>query len=200
MFRIAPESGLLLKLSAEGLVISGVVLIALILMSNPKKGAIGGHNDDISRFDIGYLRSVLLNKAGVASMGAGFVAAAVLAMIFGQSDLPGQSVGVGFFAGIGGGLAGALVASSMGTGKHVPTPFAPIMIGVMLCSVLMPVIGMITPGAGGLVELVQGGKVPGYLIVTPIAWVMGALLGVPVGHSWVEHSVQQAGDGHGARA
>ena len=202
VYRISPESGTLIALAIEGLVVSCAVLLALVLMTNPSKGMVHGHSDDISRFDVGYLKGALCTKAGIASMLAAFAGALVISTVWGQNDLPGQSVGVGFFAGIGAGLAGTLAATSINKSGHSikPTAFAPVIVGVMLCSVLTPLIGIIKPGSGGLLELVMAADLPGYLIVSPMAWTMGALLGVPMGHSWVEHSVQQAGATQGAPA
>jgi len=202
VFRIAPESGTLIALAVESLIIGAAVIGALMLMTNPSKGVVHGHSDDVSRFDLGYLKDSLASSSGLISMGAALIGGLVIAMLFGQTDLPGQSVGVGFGAGVAGGLAGALAWGSTRKDdeKNNPTPFGPLMIGVMLCGVVAPIIGFFAPGASGLTGLVVQGDLPGYLIVSPIAWSMGALLGVPMGHSWVEHSVQQATGAQGAKA
>lgn len=194
IFRVAPESGTLIKLSIEGLMISGAVLIGMVLMTNPTKGTTHGHPDEVSRFDLGYIKSVLTKAEGLVSMLAALAGALVFSWLFGQTDLPGQSVGVGFGAGIVAGLVGALAANSARKEDHksATTPFAPIFIGVMLASIMAPLIGMVLPGADGLGSAVIHSDLPGFLIVSPIAWTMGALMGVPMGHSWVEHSVHQA--------
>ena len=203
VFRIAPESGTLIGLSIESLIIGAALIVALVLMTNPSKGVVHGHSDDVSRFDLGYLKESLASTSGLISMVAALIAGLVIAMLFGQTDLPGQSVGVGFGAGVAGGLAGALAWGSASKSDHkqaAPTPFGPLMIGVMLCGVVAPIIGFFAPGTSELSGLVVQGDLPGYLIVSPIAWSMGALLGVPMGHSWVEHSVQQASGAQGAKA
>lgn len=193
VFRISADTGTMLKLAGEGLVLTLGVLIALSLMTNPKSNGADGQPDEVSRFDAGYIKSSFSSSAGFISLGAALVASVVVAMLFGQSDLPGQAVGVGFFAGIAGGLGGTLASTSAKKNDRNagPTAFAPIMVGVMLCAVLMPIVGILYPGVGELAGLVNIGDLPGFLIVSPSAWVMGALLGVPVGHSWVEHSSQQ---------
>ncbi len=194
IYRVTPESGTLIKMGIEGLMISVGMLIALVLMTNPPKGSNSGQHDEISRFDIGYLKNSLVKREGICSLIAAMIGGLIFALLFGQTDLPGQSVGVGVGAGIVAGTLGALVANTMrdAKSKDAPTPFAPIIIGMMLASVFAPMIGLLKPGADGLLGLVVRGDLPGYLIVSPIAWVMGALLGVPIGHSWVEHSVHQA--------
>ncbi len=194
IYRVTPESGTLIKLGLEGLVISVGVLIALVLMTNPSKSSNSAQHDEISRFDVGYLKNSLVKREGICSLIAAMIGGLIFSLLFGQTDLPGQSVGVGFGAGIVAGTLGALLANTMrdAKSKNMPTPFAPIIIGMMLASVFAPIIGVLKPGADGLLGLLVHGDLPGYLIVSPIAWVMGALLGVPIGHSWVEHSVHQA--------
>ena len=206
VYRLAPESGTLVMVAIEGLIVCVCVLVALVLMTDRNKEANAGHDDELSRFDLAFIKHSVGCKAGWVSMAGAFLAAVILSTILGQSDLPGQSVGVGFFAGIGAGVLGAMAASSMNKENHAgePIAFAPLVIGVMLCSVLMPVLGMLRPGTGaganGLLGLIVIGDLPGYLVVSPVAWAMGSLLGVPVGHSWVSHSVQQATDGQGVGA
>ncbi|PCI10026.1 hypothetical protein COB72_04600 [bacterium] len=192
MYRFSADSGTLIKVAIETLIIALAMLIAMMLMTKPDKAG-SEPDDEVSRFDCSFIRASLFNTRGIASMFAALASGLVISYLLGQSDLPGQSTGVGFFVGIGAGLIGTLVSTSMGKGSDqvAATPFAPIMIGVMLCGVLGPVIGMIQPGSGGLLALIISGHLPGYLIVSPIAWSMGALLGVPIGHSWVEHSAQQ---------
>ncbi len=199
VYRVTPESGTLLKLGIEGAVISVGVLVALMAMTGAKRA---DDRDDVSRFDPAFVRRSMMQVPGWGALGAAVVGALVFSWLFGQTDLPGQSVGVGFGAGIAAGALGALVANTMrgAEEKDAQTAFAPIMIGVMLCSVLGVAIGLVVPGAGGLLKGVVHGDLPGYLIVSPMAWSMGALLGVPIGHSWVEHSVHQAALAQGARA
>jgi hypothetical protein len=194
VYRISPEPGTLMRLSIESLLIGGGVLLALMLMTNPKKGSGLGHDDEISRFDLAYVLGSLRTKSGLVAVGAAAVSALVVAFLFGRTDLAGQSVGVGFIGGILGGVVGTLASGSVRgeDEKNEPTAFAPIVIGVLAAGVLGPMIGLVFPGAGKLEGLVLSGGIPGFLIVSPSAWAMGALIGVPVGHSWVEHSAAQA--------
>ncbi len=202
IYRMTPETGTLLKLSSEGLIISISMLVALIFMTSPSKGSESDQHDEISRFDTKYIKDSLTKREGIASLIAGTIAGLIFAQLFGQTDLPGQAVGVGFGAGILAGTAGALVANTVRNTntKDTPTPLAPIIIGVMLAGVLAPIIGIIKPGPDNLLGLVVHGDLQGYLIVSPIAWSMGALLGVPIGHSWVEHSVHQANTSHASQS
>ena len=201
VYRTSPESGVFIKLAIESLVIWVGVVITAIAMTNPKALSHHGNLDVISRFDLGYLKSVYKEPAALVAMGAGAISALVAAVIFGQTDYAGQSLGVGVAGGVLAGVAGTMVWGSMhssssksraGSQVTPATPFAPIMIGVMLMGVLAPLIGLIKPGSGDLLGLVMHQDLPGYLVVSPISWAAGAVLGVPVGHSWVEHSMNQA--------
>ncbi len=194
IYRMSPDSGVLIKLAVEAVVVMLGVTLTLMLMSDPKKGTVAGHADDVSRFDLEYLKESITNKAGALSLGAAIIVSLVLAVLFGQTDLPGQSVGVGFLAGVFAGVVGTLAATSVRKDEKNPAPtaFAPIMLGVMLCGVIAPLIGLIKPGTGELLGLAVKGDLLGFLVVSPIAWSMGALLGVPMGHSWVEHSANHA--------
>ena len=200
VYRNSPESKTLMLLALEGAIILIAVLLTLMLMTKPEATNIAGLRDDVSRFDMAYLKEkVCTNKRGLIAMGAAIAGSIIMAVLFGRTDLPGQSVGVGFGAGILGGLLGALASNSAGSSSErdahsEPTPLAPMVMGVMLCGVLLPIIGLIKPGSGELLSLVAKADLPGYLIVSPAAWAMGALMGVPIGHSWVEHAAQQAGE------
>jgi len=189
VFRLAPESGTLISLAIESALIAVVMLVGLSLISGLDK-----KSNEVTRFDLGFIKQSLSSAAGGLALGGAIIAGLLVALILGQSDLPGMSAGVGFLAGIAGGLVGTLAATSAkkDTKHPTPTPYAPLMIGIMLCGVLAPLLGTIKPGAGDLFNLVLRNDLPGYLIVSPIAWTMGALLGVPVGHAWVEHSAANA--------
>lgn len=183
VYRLAPEAVTLVLLAIESLVLLLAVMVVVALISR------NDEDDPISSFQPHRLLPLVREPAMLGAMGGALVAAALIAWLFGRNDLPGQSTGVGFLAGIGAGVAGAMIAGSMrNKDEHDGTPFAPLMLGVMLCGVLMPIVGIFAPGVGLLTELSMRVDLPGYLIVSPVAWAAGALIGVPVGHSWVEHS------------
>ncbi|MGV6813855.1 MAG: hypothetical protein ACWA5W_02460 [Phycisphaerales bacterium] len=194
IFRIEQDSGVLLRLAAESFLISALTLAGLMIIGSGTPKNTQAVDDSIARFDLASFRQDLLSKSGGIALLLSVVAAGIIASLLGQSSLPGQAVGVGFVAGIAGGLAGALGWSgSQKNAKDLrPAPYAILMLGVMLMGILAPLIGILRPGEADLLGLVVKGNLPGLLIVSPIAWSMGALLGVPVGHSWVEHSVQQS--------
>ncbi len=183
VYLLSPDAGTSVKLAIESLGLMLVVLFAGVLISRDSE------KDPVSSFAPAHLRSWIRNKAMLGALGGGVVGAVAMAWLFGRTDLPGQSVGVGLFGGILAGVVGAMSAASLnGKAEHTGTPFAPIIFGVMLAGVLGPLVGIVAPGLGEIGELAIVGELPGYLALSPAAWVMGALIGVPVGHSWVEHS------------
>ena len=187
IYRISPDTGTLLMLSIEALLLAVGVIVTASIMS------VQDDRDPVSSFAVGRLSGWFKQKPMLAAIGGGLVGAVVMAWLWGRTDLPGQSVGVGFFGGLLAGVMGAMAAGSVSEkGKHGGTPFAPIMIGMMLCGVVAPMIGVVVPGVGKLEDLAISGALPGYLAVSPAAWIMGALMGTPVGHSWVEHTQAQS--------
>lgn len=186
VYLLSPTAGTGVMLAVEGLLL-GVLVVAVAMLLSKDQG-----QDPTSSFSSVHLKKWIKDPALLASLGAALAAAGIVAWLFARSDLAGQSVGVGLLAGIAGGVAGAMVASSMhGKHTHSGTPYAPIMAGVMLCGVVMPLLGIVVPGVGKLAGLALAGDLPGYLALSPAAWVMGALIGVPVGHGWVEQSHNQ---------
>lgn len=183
LYLLAPDSSTAIKLAVEGALLMAIVVLSAVFMSRSDE------SDPFTSFSLSRIKGWLGQQAMLIALGAALVAGAAIAWVFGSYDLPGQSTGVGFLAGIAGGVAGALAAGSMqGKGKHDGTPFAPMMLGVMLAGVLLPLLAIVYPGLGSIEELVLKGDLPGTMIVSPAAWLTGALLGVPMGHSWVEQT------------
>lgn len=190
VYQLTPEAGTSIKLAIEGVVLIVFVVIAGVIVS--KNDA----DDPMTSFAPKRLAGWMRQTPMLGTMGAALVAGGVVAMFLGSYDFPGQSTGVGFMGGIVGGVVGAMTAASMhGKDEHQGTPFAPIMLGVMLAGVIFPLVTIVFPGFGSMEEMVLKGTLPGFVIVSPAAWVMGAMLGVPVGHSWVEHSQEKVHQG-----
>jgi hypothetical protein len=190
VYQLAPDVLTSVMLAMETFVLMLGVVFAGSLLSRDRS------TDGYSSFAFADLRAWLVSKPMLGALGAGFVGAAVIAWLFGRTDLPGQAVGVGLLAGIFAGVLGAMASASLSEKDgHKGTPLAPMMLGMMLCGMIAPLVGIVFPGLGELPALSVQGQLPGYLAVSPAAWVMGALLGVPIGHSWVEqthaHQAQQ---------
>ena len=186
VYLLSSDASTSITLAIEALLLSVFVILIAAMVSG------GKDQDQVSSFAISHLKSAFKDSALLGAMGASLVTAGAIAWLFARTDLPGQSVGVGFLSGVASGIVGTLVSGSMhGKEKHTGTPFAPIMLGVMLCGVLAPLVGMAVPGSNKIGTLSLAGDLPGYLALSPAAWMLGALLGVPVGHGWVEQSHAQ---------
>ena len=189
IYSLSPEVGTSVSFAIETLLLMMFVVVAAMLISR------NDDRDPISSFKCDRMKGWMKHSAMLGAMGAALVSAAVMSWLFAVQDLPGQSIGVGFLAGIMAGVVGAMTASSLqGKTDHRGTPYAPVMLGVMLAGVLMPLVGIVKPGLASMEIMQLKGTLPGYLALSPAAWIAGALLGVPVGHSWVEHSNAQAGE------
>ncbi len=183
IYLLAPDASTAIKLAAECALLIAFVVLAGVLVSRSDE------SDPFTSFSLNRIKGWLGQQSMLIALGAALVAGGAIAWVFGSYDFPGQSTGVGFLAGIAAGVAGTLAAGAMqGKAGHDGTPFAPMMLGVMLAGVLLPLLTIVYPGLGSIQELVLKGDLPGTVIVSPAAWLTGALLGVPMGHSWVEQT------------
>lgn len=189
IYLLEPESGTAVLLAIESLVLLVVVVVTGIAMSR------ASGVDPISSFSPKHLLGWMKERSMLGALGVALIVAGVVSFVFGAYDFPGQSLGVGFIAGVLAGVAGSLAAASLaGEGNHEGTPYAPLMVGVMLAGVVFSLVTIVYPGMGSIEQMVLKGDLPGFVFVSPAAWITGALLGVPMGHSWVEHSHAQAND------
>ena len=65
----------------------------------------------------------------------------------------------------------------------------PVMVGVILGAVVGPMVSMVMPGGGKILDAIASGDAPGWMMMSSLAWAGGALIGTPIGYSWVESSV-----------
>ena len=187
LFRV-DQSGFVM-LAIEAALIGCVVVAVMVVASGTQD------EDSSSRFDP---KTMLAGKGGISLFAAAIVTLAIV-WLFGQTDLPGQSLWSSFAGGVAAGLVGAMVQQSSGAGTKGAHPrqrdpetthgFAPMIVGVLFAGVLAPLVGMFVPGSGGVLKTIGLGTLPGWLAVSPIAWSVGALLGVPIGWGWVESTV-----------
>ncbi len=199
--RSAPESGSIVKLAFEGvlvLVLSGWMLHVL---TKARGGADEGADGCVmlSNSKIAALRE----HAGLTGMlvGVGLVVSMVMVWLQVQSDLSGQAVWGGFIGAAAAGVAGGMLIQnhSMGSSSkggrggrrsdEVVVSLVPVMVGVMLGGVVGPLVGMVMPGSGKLLQSIAAGDLPGFLVMSSLSWAAGAMIGTPVGYSWVESSV-----------
>lgn len=64
-----------------------------------------------------------------------------------------------------------------------------VMLGVLLAGVIGPLVGLVMPGSGKILQAIAAGDMPGFLVMSSLSWAAGAMIGAPIGYSWVESSV-----------
>lgn len=186
ILRANPDSGVLVSLAIEALILGGGAIIGVMLLSRSHDAA--SHPSEgtkrvipfADRF-VSQIRSTFTRADGLASLASGVVAALGLAWVIGQTDMRGQALLAAFGAGVGAAVAGRLVGTSMSK----EAPIAATFIAVALAGVLAPLIAIVFPGTKSLVPSIVQHELPGFLALQPADWAIGMLLGVPTGLSWV---------------
>lgn len=203
-YRLSPESGTLVRAALEGAGVIGIVAVAMLVADRLARQSSEHEKLSLSGSSIvGALRL----KAAVPTLGASVGLSLLLAWLFARHDAAGQSLGAALLCGVGAGVFGSLVSQSLsaqanskiGSGGHglpdLTVAFVPIALGVLLAGVLGPLIGLGMPGAGKLLSGVTRGDLPGWILVTPVSWAAGALIGVPAGISFLQPKQAVAASG-----
>lgn len=186
----AEQSGAPLRsLAIEGLLfgVIGVILAAALAMISRHDGY--GHSGH--RAEGGGLRLVLPGKAVLPALGVGLLAGAVVAWFLAVSPLKGQAVLSAVCAAVAMAAAARLV--------DLRTPMAGLAIPVAALAVLGPLAGLALAGNGGSVSGVVASVYRGTLApianITPLDWIAGGLLGIPMGVAWAGSMMEK---GHAA--
>ncbi len=87
---------------------------------------------------------------------------------------------------IGAGVVTPMVIAAMGADR--PVWFAPFL-ALLVAGIVAPLIGFIAPGAEHLEKAFINATMPGALVVQPLDWAAGMLLGVPIGMAWTAASI-----------
>lgn len=150
------------------LVVEGVMLgLALTVMGILiSRGARRAASEAPERSKAG----VMLAALAAALAAGGFAAAAVA-----RTQLPGQTIGAAIAAGI----AGALIATVVDARVRL----APVIAVLSVLAVAGPASSMVMNGPTAVTDLYAGDLSP-LARITPLHWVAGILLGVPIGSSW----------------
>jgi hypothetical protein len=194
--RGAPGSGSLVMLAAEGAVALVLALVGLVMLSKAsgRGDGRGLEHDECVRVD-GEVVKRIGGAAGPSLLlvGIGVGVSMLLVWLQVQNDLSGQAVWGGFIGACLAGVFGGMVLKNHSL-KHersgeADLSLVPVMVGVMLGAVIGPVLTMVMPGSGKVLHALALGEAPGWMMMSSLAWVGGALIGTPVGFSWVESSV-----------
>jgi len=190
--RGAPESGSLVMLSVEGLVVLALSLLGMVILTKTS-GDKGGGDDcvRVNRSAFKVISSDIPTSAMLLGVGLAVSMAVVWLQV--QSDLSGQAVWGGFVGAVVAGILGGMLLKNHSI-KHersgeAELSLVPVMVGVLLGAVAGPMVAMVMPGGGKILEAIASGDAPGWIMMSSLAWAGGALMGTPIGYSWVESSV-----------
>ncbi len=161
--------GIFATLAVEGAILAALGFVGALLMvrvalrDDPMSPA---ERQERSR---GHLNEGLIGLAAAVSVGA--IAGWVLA----REPLKGQMLAAGFAAG----------AAGMGVARIIAprAPIPAVVLGVLLLGVVGPVLGYVLAGSGALAAAYEQ-RLPAISTPTPIDWITGAMLGMPLGLSW----------------
>lgn len=224
--RSAPESGSIVKLAVEGVLVLLLTLWMLWVLTKASQS--NDQSDECIRLN----RSVfagMIQQLPITLMLFGIGAAVSIAIVWlqVQTDLSGQAVWGGFIGSAFAGVLGGLViqnhnmsidgVSSSGRSRTQPVvknrvlemltkmivsaqsgqsnrdraevSLVAVMIGILLAGVIGPMVGLVMPGSGKLLQSIAAGDMPGFLVMSSLSWAAGAMIGAPIGYSWVESSV-----------
>lgn len=192
--RGAPESGSLVMLSVEGVVVVVLSLVGMVILTKASGG--DKDRDECVRFKASTLRVICSDiPTSAMLLGIGLVASMAIVWLQVQSDLSGQAVWGGFVGAAGAGIFGGMLLKNHSI-KHersgeAELSLVPVMVGVLLGAVAGPMVAMVMPGGGKILDAIASGDAPGWMMMSSLAWAGGAMMGTPVGYSWVESSVER---------
>lgn len=196
IFRIDPSSGVLVRLAIEAAIVGvGAALVALLVAGTRPADQPVPHTD-LPGPHLGSLTQ-LAKPPVLGGIVAGAAAALVVAYVVAFNPLRGQALMAGVLGAIAAGAIARLVVHAA-SGHEAPSaaPYA----AVVLAAVVAPLIGFIIPGATHLESASLSQSLPGFLLVQPLDWAAGMLIGTPIGLAWAGAAVHKARDVESAPA
>lgn len=177
--RSNPENPLM-KLAIEGLVVG---LVAVV---------VAGFIDIMAKGSKEKLKNALAmpDSAFFASIVAGVLVGGIVAWFVGYQTLKGQALFAAFIGSIGAGAAAQLTAMLLGKDPRSLTGF----LSIAVLAAAAPIVAMYWHG-GGLQAAVRAGPNGFFGAAVPVSldWVVGMLLGVPVGQAWGASMLEKRG-------
>lgn len=180
LLRTAQGSAPLPRLALEGLILAVPAVAAAYLILRLSRSSVPA---EIEEFAVGADPAPkLLSLTSLAACAGGLIGAAFLGWLVAIEPLKGQAVFAAFFGGIAAGALGRLAGS--GVNKIVPP--LPLVLSIVLVSILGPLSPLAVHGSG---QAVLDASYAGTLFmlgnITPLDWLGGGLVGLPVGMAWV---------------
>ena len=180
-------------LALEGLILAllGILIISLCRAS-------GGTSLKGLSALIDPWKRALTDPSGLATAAVVVAVGLAVSYVIALTGLRGQALAAGIVGPIFGAMAGMFAGSFI---KDEP-PQAAAFLGALLLCVAGPVFTMIIPGAAELPAAARAGTLPGPALVQPIDWLVGALLGTPIGLGWAGSMIEKGEEaaGHVANA
>ena len=113
----------------------------------------------------------------------GLAAGALAAWLVAVTPLKGQDVMAAVAAG-----AAAAAAARL---ADIRVPLAPVAVPLAVLAVLGPVAGLVLSGSGDVVAASYQGALAPIAQITPLDWIAGALLGIPLGAGWAGSMIEK---------
>ncbi|MBX3376940.1 MAG: hypothetical protein KF678_08055 [Phycisphaeraceae bacterium] len=168
LIRTAGSGAPLTRLSVEGLLL-GIPTCAIVWFMH--------------RLSIAAPTKLRLTPNTLVCILTATAAGGVAAWLIAATPLKGQAV----FAAIAGGVFAAAASRLVDFSAPIPTMFIPI----VLLSIIGPLTGLFMSGASGVVPSLYKGSLFPLAHITPLDWIAGGLLGIPMGVSWAGSMIEK---------
>lgn len=178
------QSGATLKtLAMEGAIlgIAAILAAALILAA---ANDLKEKSQPFARRLVGQFKSGLGSPGVALAIPVAIIAGAVAVWLVAQGSLKGQVFAAGIASGILGAAAGRIVDLEAKAITFIAA-------AALLC-VLGPIAGLLKHGGGGgMVQAAYAGELFALANLTPMDWLAGAFVGVPIGMSWAASMIEK---------
>ncbi len=187
LVRTAQSGSPLVKLAVEGAILGifGLAIIFTCWMFSRHEGIETSQKRRSveERLIAAVLIKMFAGKGGAVSIVVGAAAAAVAAWLIGISPLKGQAV----FAAIVAGTFSAAACRLVDFESPIPTMFLPL----ALLAIVGPLTGLALSGSAGVVAATYKGSLFPLANISPLDWIAGGLLGIPIGVSWAGSMIEK---------
>lgn len=170
LIRTAGSGAPLSKLAVEGLILGLAGIVAAFALFRLAPRPAEGRPEPI-KFDQNTLVCILV----------GTVAGGVAAWLIAVTPLKGQAV----FAGLAGGIFAAAACRLV----HYDTPFPVMFVPVAILAVIGPLTGVFF--SGSVVGASYRGELFALAHISPLDWIAGGMLGIPIGVSWAGSMIEK---------
>lgn len=169
ILRWADAPGVFARLALEGAIVAAIGFGAAFVM-----GRIAPREAPMSPAERQERARHHVTEGAIGAVSA-LAIGAIAAWIIAREPIKGQMIAAGFAAGVAGMGAGRVIAPR--------APIAAVALGVLLLGVFGPMLGFVVAGSDALRAAYEQ-RLPAIAGPTPIDWITGAMLGMPLGLTW----------------